>query len=267
MVGALADWFAVTALFRHPMGLPIPHTAIIPRKKDQIGASLGTFVQENFLTRDRGRGEADHDRRARPARRLPRRPGAGRAAGRGRVRRPVGADRAAPGRGPPARRRRAGRPQAARDPGRPGAGPRAGTRRRRRPAPGGALGGAAADEPLPAREPRGVPGAARRRLPRVGARLGRRPGLRPRVRRRAAVPRRGRHRSAARAAPLLRRPAPRLRARPAHRPGHRRPGRGAEEGGPRAPRRPHLVGLAVDQREGRRPRRRRRSRSRSCGPG
>jgi uncharacterized membrane-anchored protein YjiN (DUF445 family) len=49
-VGALADWFAVTALFRHPLGLPIPHTAIIPRKKDQIGASLGTFVQENFLT-------------------------------------------------------------------------------------------------------------------------------------------------------------------------------------------------------------------------
>src|SRR4051812_41692471 len=51
MVGALADWFAVTALFRHPMGLPIPHTAIIPRKKDQIGQSLGTFVQENFLPR------------------------------------------------------------------------------------------------------------------------------------------------------------------------------------------------------------------------
>src|SRR4051794_7520483 len=50
MVGGLADWFAVTALFRHPMRLPIPHTAIIPRKKDQIGASLGTFVQHNFLT-------------------------------------------------------------------------------------------------------------------------------------------------------------------------------------------------------------------------
>jgi uncharacterized membrane-anchored protein YjiN (DUF445 family) len=50
MVGALADWFAVTALFRHPLRLPIPHTAIIPRKKDQIGASLGTFVQTNFLT-------------------------------------------------------------------------------------------------------------------------------------------------------------------------------------------------------------------------
>ncbi|HEX4729173.1 MAG TPA: DUF445 family protein, partial [Jatrophihabitans sp.] len=50
MVGGLADWFAVTALFRHPLGLPIPHTAIIPRKKDQIGESLGEFVQQNFLT-------------------------------------------------------------------------------------------------------------------------------------------------------------------------------------------------------------------------
>ena len=49
MVGALADWFAVTALFRHPLGLPIPHTAIIPKRKDQIGQSLGTFVQDNFL--------------------------------------------------------------------------------------------------------------------------------------------------------------------------------------------------------------------------
>jgi len=50
MVGGLADWFAVTALFRHPLGLPIPHTAIIPRKKDQIGESLGEFIQQNFLT-------------------------------------------------------------------------------------------------------------------------------------------------------------------------------------------------------------------------
>ncbi len=50
MVGGLADWFAVTALFRHPLGLPIPHTAIIPRKKDHIGESLGEFVQQNFLT-------------------------------------------------------------------------------------------------------------------------------------------------------------------------------------------------------------------------
>ncbi len=52
MVGALADWFAVTALFRHPLGIPIPHTAIIPRKKDTIGDSLGDFVGENFLSED-----------------------------------------------------------------------------------------------------------------------------------------------------------------------------------------------------------------------
>ncbi|MGW2774659.1 DUF445 domain-containing protein [Streptomyces olivaceoviridis] len=52
MVGALADWFAVTALFRHPLGLPIPHTAIIPTKKDQLGVSLGEFVGENFLSED-----------------------------------------------------------------------------------------------------------------------------------------------------------------------------------------------------------------------
>ncbi|MER7185213.1 DUF445 domain-containing protein [Streptomyces hyaluromycini] len=52
MVGALADWFAVTALFRHPLGLPIPHTAIIPTKKDQLGVSLGEFVGENFLSQD-----------------------------------------------------------------------------------------------------------------------------------------------------------------------------------------------------------------------
>src|SRR5581483_1959517 len=49
MVGGLADWFAVTALFRHPLGLPIPHTAIIPRNKDRIGEALARFIQENFL--------------------------------------------------------------------------------------------------------------------------------------------------------------------------------------------------------------------------
>ncbi|MET0144961.1 MAG: DUF445 domain-containing protein, partial [Ilumatobacteraceae bacterium] len=52
MVGAFADWFAVTALFRHPLGLPIPHTAIIPHRKDQIGRSLGEFVQGNFLSHE-----------------------------------------------------------------------------------------------------------------------------------------------------------------------------------------------------------------------
>src|SRR5688572_23702328 len=52
MVGALADWFAVTALFRHPLGLPIPHTAIIPRRKDSIGVSIGRFVEDNFLSEE-----------------------------------------------------------------------------------------------------------------------------------------------------------------------------------------------------------------------
>jgi uncharacterized membrane-anchored protein YjiN (DUF445 family) len=52
MVGGLADWFAVTALFRQPMGLPIPHTAIVPTRKDRIGRSLGNFVQKHFLTRE-----------------------------------------------------------------------------------------------------------------------------------------------------------------------------------------------------------------------
>jgi uncharacterized membrane-anchored protein YjiN (DUF445 family) len=49
MVGGLADWFAVTALFRHPLGLPIPHTAIIPRNKDRIGDTLAAFLRDNFL--------------------------------------------------------------------------------------------------------------------------------------------------------------------------------------------------------------------------
>ena len=52
MIGGLADWFAVTALFRHPMGIPIPHTAIIPARKDRVARTLGAFVQHNFLTRD-----------------------------------------------------------------------------------------------------------------------------------------------------------------------------------------------------------------------
>ncbi|MBC7373045.1 MAG: DUF445 domain-containing protein [Frankiales bacterium] len=52
MVGGVADWFAVTALFRHPLGLPIPHTALIPRQKDQLATKLGEFVTGNFLTPD-----------------------------------------------------------------------------------------------------------------------------------------------------------------------------------------------------------------------
>src|SRR3954465_12442408 len=50
MVGGIADWFAITALFRHPLNIPIPHTAIIPNRKDRIGRSLGNFVQNNFLS-------------------------------------------------------------------------------------------------------------------------------------------------------------------------------------------------------------------------
>lgn len=53
MVGGLADWFAVTAIFRHPLGLPIPHTAVVPREKDRIGQALAQFVRGNFLTSER----------------------------------------------------------------------------------------------------------------------------------------------------------------------------------------------------------------------
>jgi uncharacterized membrane-anchored protein YjiN (DUF445 family) len=52
LVGGLADWFAVTALFRHPLGIPIPHTAIVATRKERIGRILGTFVQNHFLSRD-----------------------------------------------------------------------------------------------------------------------------------------------------------------------------------------------------------------------
>lgn len=52
MVGAVADWFAVTALFKYPLGIPIPHTALIPRRKDELGRGLQDFVGENFLRED-----------------------------------------------------------------------------------------------------------------------------------------------------------------------------------------------------------------------
>ncbi|HKP07525.1 MAG TPA: DUF445 family protein, partial [Microbacterium sp.] len=62
MVGALADWFAVTALFRHPLGIPIPHTAIIPSRKDEIGRTLGEFVETEFLRADVVRTKLDQTR-------------------------------------------------------------------------------------------------------------------------------------------------------------------------------------------------------------
>ncbi len=67
LVGGLADWFAVVALFRHPLGLPIPHTAVIPSNKDRIGENLGTFVEQNFLDPDL---IAERLARAEPSRRI-----------------------------------------------------------------------------------------------------------------------------------------------------------------------------------------------------
>src|ERR1700693_2580779 len=52
MVGACADWFAVVALFRRPLGLPIPHTGIVPNNKERIAGALGRFITNNFLTRN-----------------------------------------------------------------------------------------------------------------------------------------------------------------------------------------------------------------------
>ena len=60
LIGGLADWFAVTALFRHPLGLPIPHTAIVPNRKNQIGRSLAGFVAEHFLVRSALEAELSH---------------------------------------------------------------------------------------------------------------------------------------------------------------------------------------------------------------
>src|SRR4051794_28427427 len=55
-VGGIADWFAVTALFRHPLGIPIPHTAILPNQKERLGAALGRFVANHVFTSDQVAG-------------------------------------------------------------------------------------------------------------------------------------------------------------------------------------------------------------------
>ena len=59
-IGALADWFAVTALFRHPFGLPIPHTAIVPSRKNEIGRALAQFIRDHFLVRDAVERRLEH---------------------------------------------------------------------------------------------------------------------------------------------------------------------------------------------------------------
>lgn len=64
MVGAIADWFAVVALFRHPLGLPIPHTAVIPRHKEQIGHNLGRFMAAHFLSAEQVGGQLQLQRMA-----------------------------------------------------------------------------------------------------------------------------------------------------------------------------------------------------------
>ena len=126
MVGGVADWFAVTALFRRPLGLPIPHTALIVERKDQFAATLGQFVQENFLNaevlteRIRAAGIvprlaawlAERGQRGR-AGRARRQPGRDRGRGAPRRGRPAGADRRADPRGQRRRGGAAGRPGAA----------------------------------------------------------------------------------------------------------------------------------------------------------
>ena len=76
MVGGLADWFAVTALFRHPLGLPIPHTAIIPTRKDALGRSLESFVASNFLSEPVVKRQGPARPGGGPGRQLARRSGA-----------------------------------------------------------------------------------------------------------------------------------------------------------------------------------------------
>ena len=80
-VGGLADWYAVVALFRRPLGLPIPHTAIIPRNHLRIADTLGDFIETNFLAPEPVEGEAGRGRFRRPGRRLAVRPRTQRGAG------------------------------------------------------------------------------------------------------------------------------------------------------------------------------------------
>jgi hypothetical protein len=265
MVGALADWFAVTALFRHPLRLPIPHTAIIPRKKDQIGASLGTFVQQNFLTR-----AVVEDKLTTidvPGR--------------------LGALLAVPGRA----ERLAGDAGAVLhsvagllrdDDLRPAV---AGlVDRKLHATPAAPVVARALELVVDGDRHQEVLSAGLRGLARFleenrvvfRAQLGdASPAWVPdwvddRVFDRVfvgvqAVPGGGRRGPAPRAAAGLRRPAAQVRARVAHRPGDRGPGGGPQEGTARAPGRPDVVGVAVDQPQGRRSRRGRRPRLGAAG--
>ena len=214
MVGALADWFAVTALFRHPLGLPIPHTAIIPKRKDQIGESLGQFVQENFLTEELLNERLQKAHVGAAPRRMAVAPGQ-RAAGLRRCRRRA------------ARRARGGRRRGdlgidrgdggAPHPGHAGRaadGPGDRRRRRERPPPTAARRHDDRAEELPRRQPQHVPRTTADRVAVVGAGDHRRPHLRQDLHRRAPLPRRRRPRPPPRGPPLDRPTRGRLRATP-----------------------------------------------------
>ena len=194
MIGALADWFAVTALFKHPLGLPIPHTAIIPKRKDQ------TRSQPRRVRR----GELPHHRGAdRPHPRCPGRTSARDVAGGpgprppGRQRRrrhAAGLDRGHRRSRHPGRTRRRRRTPAARDRGGTAGGQGDRRRRRRWPSPEAARQRADRARLVPRREPGHFPSAAGPRVAVVGAGVDRRPHLRQDLRRRSPVPRRHRQR-------------------------------------------------------------------------
>ena len=249
MVGALADWFAVTALFRHPLGIPIPHTAIIPKRKDQIGRSLGEFVQGNFLTHEvlsqrlagvhvgqrlghwlsepahaeraagavtdamRGTIEVLDDRTVQE--------GIG-----GLVERRLRATEVAPLRRPGDRRQRRGRAP-------PAPARRRDDRRLR----------------VPRRQPGHDAPAPRQGVAVVGARADRRPRVQEDLRWRAALPRRGARRPRPRGAGVDRGARAQARRPPAQRPGDDRQGRGAEARAAVASRGAGVAAVAVGRAE------------------
>ena len=228
MVGGLADWFAVTALFRHPLRLPIPHTAIIPRKKDQIGDALAGFVRDQFLTpqivgervafarvpQRIGEWLADPVHARRVADEISSAVGGMANLLRDDVLRNAVGD---------IRRQTAARARRR-------AAPCATDRRavRLRPAPARVDFGAALTDAVPRPEPGGVPSAGRGGVAGLGTGMAGRPGLRPRFHRPPVLPRRRVGGRGARAATRVRRRAALLRRTAAHRPDHRGAGRAGQ---------------------------------------
>ena len=246
MVGAIADWFAVTALFKHPLGLPIPHTALIPRRKDELGKGLEEFVGENFLQEDVIRERVAAATISARVGRLARRPG----------------QRAPRGRRGLRRRRDRARQGARRPHRRPGdrgtgaalprgadlaaAGHDADGGAARRPAPRRRRPRRRRDAPLAGRQPRHLRPGARGAGAVVGAAQAQRRGHHPDPRRGGRVGRGHPRRPAPpgpRGARLDARPA---RARPAQRRGDDGPRRGVQGPAARAPAGRHHGDLAVE---------------------